>query len=184
MSTSFSFRIARPMMALHCIVTTAAVLLAASATAQPAGQTDRAPQRVLPQATTDPLKVIYRVSGIRDDGAGDNTGTATVFHCSNLSNVSENVRFAIHNSIGSLVANSTRTIPSKSTISVATHGTANSENLPHLSPGTVIGQGLAVIAATSPKVICTVIVVDAAAATPIGTPLHLVRFTPMKDTLE
>lgn len=162
----------------------AAALLAISVSAHNAAAQDRAPQRAKPQATTDPLKVIYRASGVRDNGAAENVGVATQYHCSSFSKVSEIIRYKIFNFSGVVVAENTRTITPNRTLTVSTHGTVISEDLPHLSPGIAISQGFTVISATTRKVVCTVTVVDAATAIPVGTPLHLVRQNPIKGSSE
>src|SRR5262245_54482519 len=69
-----------PMKAIHWITTAAAL-----AFIQPA-----------PASATqfDPEIVIYRFPGVLDDGDAAVNGVATVFHCTNFSGVTENVRFA------------------------------------------------------------------------------------------
>ena len=45
-------------------------------------------------ATTFPsLTTIYVGAGVHDSGTADNTGTATAFHCSNVSGGSVQIRF-------------------------------------------------------------------------------------------
>ena len=46
-------------------------------------------------AADDPLKVIYKVSGVIDSGSASFTGIATVFFCTNFSNVPEVVRISL-----------------------------------------------------------------------------------------
>src|SRR3954462_1939746 len=44
-------------------------------------------------ATTDPEVIIYRFPGVKDDGGSGLNGVATVFHCTNFSGATENIRF-------------------------------------------------------------------------------------------
>src|SRR3954464_2420311 len=43
-------------------------------------------------ATSDPEIIIYRFPGVFDDGDAASAGTATVFHCTNFSGATENLR--------------------------------------------------------------------------------------------
>ena len=51
-------------------------------------------------ATTDPLRLIYRISGVTDSGSAPNSGTATAFHCTNFSTVTERIRFLVRKDDG------------------------------------------------------------------------------------
>jgi hypothetical protein len=153
------------------------LFVALPAFAQPAG---RGPS----EATTDPLKVIYRVAGVMDSGSGGNTGIATSFMCTNISPVPENVRFRVYEKSGALAGNFTATLASKETYTASTHLTILVFENHVLSAGVLINQGSAIIWATSAKVICSAMIVDAGAATPTGVALHMVRYTPIANTLE
>lgn len=137
-----------------------------------------------PEATTDPLKGIYRVSGVRDNGGAINTGVATSFHCTNFSTVTENIRYLILNFNGIVVADVTATVASFRTHTASTHGTVMFNEDAFLSTGTVIEQGFAIIQATSPKVFCSAMIIDAAAAVPNAVSLHMVRVSPVPGTQE
>jgi hypothetical protein len=51
-------------------------------------------------ATSDPEVIIYRFPGVYDDGGVTNNGVATVFHCTNFSGVTENIRMVTRASDG------------------------------------------------------------------------------------
>src|SRR5262252_331017 len=53
-------------------------------------------------ATSDPEVIIYRFPGVYDDGGPTNNGVATVFHCTNFSGVTENIRIVTRGSDGVL----------------------------------------------------------------------------------
>jgi len=62
-------------------------------------------------ATNSPEVIIYRFPGVRDDGGGTSVGVATVFHCTNFSGVTENVRFATRGDTGNLLSNMALSTP-------------------------------------------------------------------------
>src|SRR5262245_44522918 len=127
-------------------------------------------------ATTDPEIIIYRGSGVADNGGAAGTGTATVFHCTNVSTVTENVRFVIRNFNSVIAANQVFPVSSHQTQTAVTHLT-NLFGGAVLSPGTSILGGVA-IAATTSNVFCTARTVDASAGVPSGIILPMVRFNP------
>jgi hypothetical protein len=120
----------------------------------------------------------------RDNGGADNTGTATVIHCTNFSGVTERIRFVLRNFNSTLVGNVTNDVGHLSTLTKATHGTVNTEDLPHTAPGVGINQGTLAIAATSRNIVCTALVTDATTATPHGVALRGIRFNPATDSQE
>jgi hypothetical protein len=136
-----------------------------------------------PQAFPAPT-LIYLVSGIRDTGSAENTGVATVTHCSNWTPNSQRVRYVIKNFNGSAVANSIFTLSADATRTVSTHGTVYVEDLPFLSPGVAINQGRMAIYATHPVVTCSFQIIDAASGSPNGGDLHVVRVNPIPNTQE
>src|SRR3954471_6234960 len=71
----------------------------------------------------DPEIIIYRFSGVIDNGGVANQGWATSFNCTNFSGVAETIRFATRASAGSLVSNVALTISHLSTLTVSTHET-------------------------------------------------------------
>jgi hypothetical protein len=133
-------------------------------------------------ATTDPEVIIYRFPGVRDDGAGDNTGVATAFHCTNFSGVDELIRIVVRNVDGGIAANVTTVIPHLQTRTLSTHPTAAYIELA-LSTNAV-SQGTAAIAATSINVICTAMTIDASTAVPVGVALRGIRFSPVPGSQE
>ena len=135
--------------------------------------------RAFPSLTT-----IYVMSGVRDTGSAADTGTATIFHCSNWTASTQQVRFFVRTPNGAVVANKTYLFSAAGTVSLATHGTLVYGEDDYLAPGTVIKQGTAMIMATAPQVVCSAQVIDAAAAAPVGVDLHLVRFNPWPGSQE
>jgi hypothetical protein len=162
------------------------VAIAAIAFALPVHAQDRAPQdagATPPAAVGGPLALTYVISGVRDDGGAENVGSATTFHCTNTSPVAEQIQFVLRNFNGIIAANITVTVGSANTHTKSTHGTAITEDLPHLSPGVAINQGMMFIFATSQFVFCTAVTVDAANPN-VGFALHMVRFQPLSGTQE
>jgi len=103
-------------------------------------------------AQVDPEVVIYRFPGVLDSGSPE-TGVATVFHCTNFSGVTENIRFVTRDDVGTLLTNNSLAINHLQTRTVATHGTT-------AYTGAVFGtgsvnSGTTAIAATSINIICT-----------------------------
>jgi hypothetical protein len=163
------------------------VAIAAIAFALPVHAQDRSPQGggTSPPATVGgPLALTYVVPGVTDSGGADNTGVATTFHCTNTSTVSEQVQIVVRNFDGSIVGNDLSTVGSARTLTKSTHGTALTEDLPFLTPGTAINQGQAFIFATSQFVFCSAMVLDASIAGSQGVSLHMVRFSPLSGTQE
>jgi hypothetical protein len=133
-------------------------------------------------ATTDPEIIIYRASGVIDTGSASGAGVATVFQCTNVSTVSENLRFVIRNFNSIIVANQVFTVPSFFSQTASTHFTNLYVNAT-LAPGTSI-NGTVAIAATTPNMFCTARTVDASASVPSGIILPMVRFNPMAGSEE
>jgi hypothetical protein len=131
-----------------------------------------------PLATGDPLKVLYRISGITDKA-----GVATSFHCSSFSSVNETVSLVIRNFNGTVLANTSFSVAPSQTRTASTRGTNLYAEDVLLNTG-LVTQGLALIRATSIDIICSVVVVNATAALPQGIELHMVRSNPMAGTQE
>jgi hypothetical protein len=121
--------------------------------------------------------LVYRASGVLDDGGLPNLGAATVFHCSNYGPTSTVVRVQIFNGAGELAADMSLTLGSNITRTFSSHQTLAFEDYIWADPG-VIKQGSARIFSTSLKVLCTAAVVPADTAIPQGAVLHLSRFNP------
>jgi hypothetical protein len=135
-------------------------------------------------AATDPLKVIYRLSGVRDNGGAANTGLATVFFCTNFGDVEERVRISLRAEADGAPTNNTFNFGPGQTRTLATHFTTVYSEEAQLDPGTFYEQGAATISATTVNVHCSVVQADGAAAGPRGVALHLVRFNPANNSQE
>jgi hypothetical protein len=134
-------------------------------------------------AQSDPEIIIYRFPGVRDDGGAFNAGVATVFHCTNFSGVTENIRFVTRQSTGALVHNTLVTADHLQTWTTATHGTLAYFENTQLITG-LVNQGTMAIAATSINIICTAETIDASSATPIGIARRGIRFSPVPGSQE
>jgi hypothetical protein len=160
-----------------------AAILASSAHAQQVSR-DRARPGVAPQAISDPQTIVYRTSGVRDSGSAINTGVATSFHCTNYGNVSELIRIRVFNFDGTTTSDNTFTVTAKRTHTASTHGTVAFNEDTFLSTGALIEQGHSSIFATSTKVGCSAMILDASVAVPQGISLHMIRYSPDPGTME
>ena len=134
-------------------------------------------------AQSDPEVIIYRVPGVVDNNA-TSPGSATVFHCTNFSGVTETIRFVTRNQIGTLLQNSTLNIPHLTTMTAVTRPVINAyvNNL-NLATG-ILAQGTTAIAATSINIICTAMTINASLAEPDGVALRAIRFNPVPGSQE
>src|SRR5262249_9735817 len=115
-------------------------LLAAVTIAMPVHAQDRANEAQLlagPFSVTSRVIVIYRTSGVRDDGGAFNTGVATSFHCTNLSSQNELLTILVRKFDGSIVANAQFTLSPDRTWTASTHGTVAFNEDAFLSQGTI-----------------------------------------------
>src|SRR5262245_21681982 len=131
----------------------------------------------------DPEVIIYRFTGVRDDGSGTNLGVATVFHCTNFSGVTENIRLVTRNNNTALESNVLIQIGHLATKTAATHFTAAYGEDQDLATG-ALNQGSTAIAATSINIICTAETIDASSAVPIGVARRGIRFSPVPGSQE
>ena len=129
------------------------------------------------------LTTIYVGSGVRDNGGAGGVGTATVFHCTNVSGVSASVRYLVLNPVGQVSASTTITLPHGQTRTAATHNTAAYFEDPLLATG-LVEQGAVNIESTQSGLFCSAMTIDAAAASPIGVPLRLIRINPHPGSVE
>ena len=127
----------------------------------------------------DPEIIIYRVSGVVDDG----NVLATSFHCSNFSGVDENVRVVVRSPIGTLRANVAAVVSHLNTIVWSTRDVFIYGAEVLLPTGT-LGSGTAAIAATSANVTCTAMEVQSNVTNAVGIALHMTRFSPAPGTQE
>ena len=134
-------------------------------------------------ATTSPEVIIYRFPGVTDSGQGENFGVATIFHCTNFSGVTENIRFVTRHSAGPLITNRVFPIAHLATLTASTHLTAAYQNEVDLITGGV-AQGTTAIAATSINIICTAETIDASKTYPDGVARRGIRFSPVPGSQE
>ena len=131
------------------------------------------------------LTTIYVGSGVRDNGAGDITGVATTFHCTNVSGVTVSIRYLVLFSTGAVAGAITLSAAHGATVTASTHDTALfSDTGNSIVPGTAVSQGGINIESTQSGVFCTAMMVDASALVPSGIDLHLVRVNPHPGTVE
>jgi hypothetical protein len=129
-------------------------------------------------ATGDQLQVLYRIAGVTDS-----VGVATSFHCSSFSSVTETLSIVVRNFNGNVRANTSFSVAPSQTKTATTRPT--NLYVEDVILNTIsVTQGLALIRATSRNVICSAMVVDAAATVPEGIALHMVRSNPQPGTQE
>jgi hypothetical protein len=135
-------------------------------------------------ATSDPFIVVYRASGVTDDGSPANNGTATVVFCTNVSSVTENMALIFRKSDGTSVYYS-GSIPlaSTQTYTIATHGIEMFALGANAATG-AIQQGFLSIGSTTMNIFCSAMVVPANNTLPAGLPLHMQRYNPAPNTLD
>jgi hypothetical protein len=159
-----------------------ALILPAQAQQQRSHPEGAAPE---PQASVgDPLQRLYRVSGVRDNGGGIDSGQATSFHCTSISTVNETLQIRVRDFNGTPVGTRSIVITPNRTRTLSTHLTRLFFEDATLSPGEAIEQGSAEILATSSQVFCSAMIISAAANVPEGIELHLVRFNAIPGSQE
>src|SRR5262249_31529304 len=145
-------------------------------------------------AQTDPEVIIYRFTGVRDNGddvpvlinvdlpictSCNRASVVTVFTCTNFSGATETIRFVTRDSIGNIGANVTRTVRHHETTTITTSyvfGYTSSDNPAYVKAYST--PGTAAIAATSTNVICTAMLVNPVTIGPAPSPLPGIRFNP------
>ena len=136
-------------------------------------------------ATSDPMKVIYRISGVMNSPDPAHVGYATVFHCTNSSAASELLNVLVRDHTGALVKARSFTVLTRQTFMLSTHDTfAFSENYSQLAEGKHVSGGSAFILSTTTAIVCSAMIVDAASRTPAGIALHLARANPQPGWTE
>ena len=123
-----------------------------------------------------------RGAGVADSGGAAGVGSATAFHCLNVSGVTTSVRFVVLNGSGTAVASFTRAIAHGATATASTH-TTSAYTASDLATG-FVSQGGINIESLQSGVFCNAKTIDAAAGTPIGVTLPLVRVNPHPGTVE
>jgi hypothetical protein len=131
------------------------------------------------------LTTIYVGSGVTSGDALGPSGTATSFHCTNVSGVTATIRYLVLQPDGALAGSISRTAAHGATITASTHETiVFNDSANEISQGIAIEQGGVNIESTQSGVFCTAMIVDAAAGVPAGIDLHLVRVNPHPGTVE
>jgi hypothetical protein len=133
-------------------------------------------------AIGDPEVILYRFPGITGSSGADNVGVATLFHCTNFSDVTENIRFVTRDSGGNLLTNMDFGIAHLATLTVSTHDTADDADIANTLNAGLVTQ--TAIAATSINIICTAETIDASTAVPIGVARRGIRFSPVPGSQE
>jgi hypothetical protein len=129
------------------------------------------------------LTIIYRASGVTDDGQGEEVGIATAFHCTNFSNKKVRIKFLLRGRDGALVSAKFGEILPKATYIATTHDTQIFGSDVFLSEG-ISFEGSIQIAATHPNVLCSAMIVDATTDETMGMNLPMVRYNPAPGTTE
>ena len=129
------------------------------------------------------LTTIYIGSGVRDDGSVSHAGTATTFHCSNVSGVTAQIRFLVLGASGIVEGNHTRAVSHGQTVTISTHDTVTWFETTELNTG-LVNEGVINIESTQSGVFCTAKTIDAALVSPVGVPIDLVRVNPHPGTVE
>jgi len=164
------------------VAAAAAVAIAALST-QSAAQVplDRAGIAPVPATVFAGLRTIYVASGVLSTGDGDNAGSATVVHCSNVGGLAS-MRVLFHGNDGVLKGTHSFSLPVRGTYTVATKGVNVFGDVP-VGTGPIV-KGRVAVLATHSAVFCSAMVVNAAASVPEGIALHMVRFSPHPGTAE
>ena len=137
-----------------------------------------------PRAVGDAPNLIYRIAGVSNTlGTTQNTGIATSFQCSSFSPDKERVFIVIRNFNGTVKVDTSYDIRSNHTVTASTKRIVTITDDIDLQAGEV-EQGQAMIRATTEKIVCSAMVVDAAASHPEGYALHMVRFNPIQGSQE
>jgi hypothetical protein len=132
----------------------------------------------------DPEIIIYRFTGVRDDGGAQGFGLATAFECTNFSGAVENLRFVTRDVFGELKTNVAQAIFHLGTVTMTTHGANGISFTANLATGAV-SQGSTAIAATSANVLCGARTIDATGNHPFDSvPLPRIRFNPVPGSQE
>ena len=168
---------------MKLVLSVAAIVLVASLPAQAQQRPYPEGKRPESRAVGGPYKILYRAVGVSDSAHAADVGTATTFHCHNFSNVDERLIFRVTNYDGVVITNVAVTIEPNKMITTSTHGTLAFFEDFYLSPGTHIQQGSVVIFGTSINMMCSAMIVDAAARGS-GIALNMMRYNPVPKTME
>jgi len=165
-----------------------ALAIAALVAVLPAAGTSQAQTRAegqVPQVRAFPnLTPIYRITGVADSGGATNAGFATTVHCTNFTASNQQVQYIVRSAGGTQIDSLTFTLSARRTFTASTHGTAVFLEGTFLTPGTPIIQGSMIIKATTRKVHCSAMIVDADESAPVGIALSLTRLNQEKGAQE
>lgn len=107
------------------------------------------------------LNVLYRFSGVQDDGAkgGANRKHGTVIHCSNAGNTTASLALVLYNHDGQIVKSVKYSIGAWRTKTAATQPSKLYDNDLNLNTP-LIYQGLGMVLSSSTNVVCSAQVLD------------------------
>ena len=125
------------------------------------------------------LTTIYVGTAVRDRGGVAFSGNATVFHCSNVSGVSTQIRFLVLGGTGSVAGSHTATVAHGATYAVSTKEQGAYAADHNLNTGLVDN-----IESLQSGVFCRGVTINAGIIQPEGVPLFLVRVNPHPGTVE
>ena len=132
-----------------------------------------------------PSQTLYIIPGIHDDGSGvAETGVATSIHCYNYGNIAEGIRIIVRDRDAQVLADESFAIQPRNVRTVSTKFTAAFREDLQFELSEAVNQGTALVRATGVDIVCTAMIVDAAAPNPVGIALHGVRFNPRENTQE
>jgi hypothetical protein len=137
-----------------------------------------------PAASGGPANLIYRFSGVFDDGGGTGAGSFTALHCSNFSSVNEDLVIAVRQFTGTLLLAKTFTLSPFQTFTAVTHQGAVPFGVDSNLGTGVVNQGIFSIASTTTTITCTAMNVSGTAPTIQGVQLHSHRYNPEPGTDE
>jgi hypothetical protein len=126
-------------------------------------------------ASGGPIMLVYRASGVIDDGGASGTGSATAVHCTNFSTANEDVVFVVRQINGVIVGFAQVTLTPLRTWTAVTHHAVSYGENSNLLTG-IVAQGVFAVGSTTTSVICSAMSMDASTPTPQGISLHMVRY--------
>lgn len=137
--------------------------------------------RQAPAAASDPMKILYRVSGLKDSGGAANEGLASVIVCTSFSQTPENIRVGVYGHTGTVLTNSTYGISARQTGAFSTRAnTSYTGNVLSVSP---FPFGFAVVSASTTNLHCSASIINAGVLGQ-GYGLHMTRFNPHPGSVE
>lgn len=127
----------------------------------------------------------YQFVGVLNSQTGAQTGSATVFVCTNYSDTTISLRFLMRNWDGRLQVDQTFTVNQKRTYTFSTKDTVAYDEDSNAGLNTTsTNQGSMVIAASDAEVLCSGYVVNAGSSQATGISLLPRRFSAMPDSME